>query len=216
MRTSYRVLTLLTILLVSPVIRGVAGQLVDRIVARVESDIILLSDVRTLSRYQALVQGKPESDAQILDRLIDQWIVRTEADNAHFPRPSAAAVARGMERVMAAFDSTKEYETRKKEVGLNDVEIRNLVTSQLYLSNYLESRFRPAVQIGSKDVEEFYQTAIVARAEARNQAPPALEASRQYIQEALLQRRISEQAELWLKENRSHLRVETFLKDASK
>lgn len=216
MRTRYKAAALSAILLVTLTTGAIAGQLVDRIVARVESDIILLSDIRTLSRYQALVQGKPESDTKILDRLIDQWIVRTEADNAHFPHPSDAAVARGMERVMAAFDSTKEYQTRKHEVGLSDAEIRNLVASQLYLSNYLESRFRPAVQIASKDVEEFYQTAIVARAEARNQAPPALEASREYIQEALLQRRINEQAEIWLKESRGRLRIETFLKDEAK
>lgn len=216
MRTAHRSLVLLTTLLALPPLRPLAGQLVDRIVARVESDIILLSDVRTLSRYQALVQGKPESDAKILDRLIDQWIVRTEADNAHFPYPSEAVVTRGMERVMAAFDSTQEYQTRKKEVGLSDADIRSLVSSQLYLSSYLESRFRPAVQIGSKDVEEFYETAIVARARARNQAPPALEDSREYIQEALLQRRINEQAELWLKESRARLRIETFLKDDAK
>ncbi|MBV8515185.1 MAG: hypothetical protein JO260_07775, partial [Acidobacteria bacterium] len=48
---------------------------IDRIVARVDTDIILLSDVRALQRYQQLVDGKSETDAQVLDRLIDQWIV---------------------------------------------------------------------------------------------------------------------------------------------
>ena len=51
-------------------------ELIDEIAARIESDIILLSQVRTLSRYQMLVDGKAEGDAVILDRLIDQWIVR--------------------------------------------------------------------------------------------------------------------------------------------
>jgi hypothetical protein len=216
MRIDCQRLTFLAIALALPPTRAIARQVLDRIVARVENNIILFSDVRTLSRYQALVQGKPESDAQILDRLIDQWIVRSEADNAHFPRPSETAVARGIERVMASFDSAQEYEARKKEVGLSDAEIRNLVASQLYLSSYLESRFRPAVQIGAKEVEEFYETTVVARAQARNQAPPPLEASREYIQEALLERRINEEAERWLKESRPRLRIETFLKDQPK
>ena len=34
-----------------------AQQVVDRIVARVETDIILQSDVRQLSRYQAFLDG---------------------------------------------------------------------------------------------------------------------------------------------------------------
>ena len=67
--------------------RLLAQDVIDRIVARVESDIILLSDVRALERYQQLVDGKSESDAQVLDRLIDQWIVRNEAATASFPRP---------------------------------------------------------------------------------------------------------------------------------
>src|SRR5262245_59219639 len=39
-----------------------AQELLDRIVARLENDVILLSDVRLLSRYQLLVEGKAESD----------------------------------------------------------------------------------------------------------------------------------------------------------
>ena len=56
-----------------------AQEVIDRIVVRVENDVILLSDVRLLAHYQLLVDGRSESDAEILDRLIDQWIVRSEA-----------------------------------------------------------------------------------------------------------------------------------------
>src|SRR5256885_8471272 len=62
-----------------------AQKVVDRIVARVEEEIILQSDVEQLARYQMLVDGKAESDAAILDRLIDQWIVRKEAEASRFP-----------------------------------------------------------------------------------------------------------------------------------
>ena len=65
-----------------------AQELIDRIAARVENDIILLSDVRHLGRYQMLVDGKSESEAQLLDRLIDQWVVQNEADASRFPRPT--------------------------------------------------------------------------------------------------------------------------------
>jgi hypothetical protein len=191
-------------------------ELIDRIVARVESDIVLLSEVRALSRYQQLVDGKAESDAQILDRLIDQWIVRNEADTAHFPHPSEPDVDHGVEHVQAFFASKQEYEAREKQSGLSDAEIRNIVAAQLYLSNYLESRFRPSVQVDPKEVENFYQEAVVARAKARNQTPPALDASREYIQEALVQRGINEQAERWLKESRARLRVEKSLNEGAK
>ena len=63
-------------------------EVVDRLAARIESDIILRSEVRQLGAYQQLLDGKRESDAQLLDRLIDQWIVRTEAEASRFPRPA--------------------------------------------------------------------------------------------------------------------------------
>ena len=191
-------------------------ELLDQIAARVESDIILLSEVRTLSRYQMLVDGKAETDTAILDRLIDQWIVRNEADTARFPHPTDVEIARGVEHLEASFASPDEYQARKKQSGLSDKEIQQAVAEQLYLSNYLDSRFRPAVQVDAKQVEDFYQQAVVPRAKARNQAPPPLDASREYIQEALVQRGINEQAEVWLKESRARLHVEKFLKDSGK
>jgi len=191
-------------------------ELVDQIAARVESDIILLSEVRTLSRYQMLVDGKAESDAAILDRLIDQWIVRSEADTARFPHPTDVEIAHGVEHLQASFASPEEYEGRKKQSELSDKEIRRMVAEQLYLSNYLDSRFRPAVQVDAKQVEDFYQQAVVPRAKAHNQAPPPLDASREYIQEALVQRGINDQAEVWLKESRARLHVEKFLKESGK
>ena len=191
-------------------------ELLDQIAARVESDVILLSEVRTLSRYQLLANGKSEGDAAILDRLIDQWIVRSEADTARFPHPTDVEIAHGVEHLQASFASPEEYEGRKKQSELSDREIRRMVAEQLYLSNYLDSRFRPAVQVDAKQVEDFYQQAVVPRAKAHNQAPPPLDASREYIQEALVQRGINNQAEVWLKESRARLHVEKFLKESGK
>jgi hypothetical protein len=198
--------------LIAPAAKGVPRQeVVDRLAARVEGDVILLSDVRVLARYQQLVDGKSESDAQILDRLIDQWIVRNEAETARFPRPSDDDIARGVERVQKSFPSSADYEARKKEVGLTDADIRNMVAGQLYLSNYLDSRFRPSAKVEAKDVEDFYDKAVIPRAQARGQAPPTLDAARDYIREALVQRSIDEQAERWLNESRGRVHVEKML-----
>ncbi len=193
-----------------------AQELVDRIAARVDTDIILLSDVRELSRYQLFVDGKSESDAEILDRLIDQWMVRSEAKAALFPQPSDEEVQRSLGRLKRSFSSTEEYEERKKQTGLTDEDVERMLRSQLYLSNYLDSRFRASIQIAEKDIEEFYNTRVVPRAESRGQTPPTLEAARGFIQEALVQRAINVQADRWLKESRGRLRVEKLLSESPK
>jgi hypothetical protein len=193
-----------------------AQEVVDRIAARIENDVILESELRALGRYQMLVDGKAESDAQILDRLIDQWVVRTEADASHFSRPTDAEVQREVEQLMQSFASPQEYETRKKQTGLRDSEIRAIVTSQLYLRGYLDSRFRAAVQVDAKAIEEFYQKAVVPRAQAHGQAPPSLEAASDTIQEALVQQGIDEQADRWLKESRTRLHVDKLIDEGAK
>jgi parvulin-like peptidyl-prolyl isomerase len=194
-----------------------AGQeVIDRIVARVDNDIILMSDVRALAKYQAFVDGKPEPDADILERLIDQYIVRNEAKAALFPQPSDEDVKRSLERLKRSFSSPEEFEERKKQSGLTDEDIDRMLRAQLYLSNYLDSRFRASIQIDDADIENFYKTRIVPRAESRGQTPPTLDAARGFIQEALVQRAINEQSDRWLKEARARLHIDNLLNESPK
>lgn len=193
-----------------------AQEVVDRIVAKLDTDIILLSDVRALQRYQLFVDGKAESEQDALNRLLDQWIVRNEAKAALFSQPSEEDVNRSLTRLKRSFSSPEAFDERKKQTGLSDEDIERMLRAQLYLSNYLDSRFRAAIQIDEKDIEDFYQTRIVPRAESRGQTPPTLDAARGFIQEALVQRAINEQSERWLQESRSRLRVENLLDEKSK
>jgi parvulin-like peptidyl-prolyl isomerase len=211
-----RTIRMAAFMLLSGVSLASGQQVIDRIAARIENDIILLSDVRELARYQLFLDGKSEDDAKILDRLIDQWIVRNEAAVARFPQPAKEDVARSLERLKRSFSSPDEFEQRKKQSGLSDQELQDMLSSQLYLSNYLDTRFRPAIQIEEKSVDEFYKNRVVPRAESRGQTPPTLEGARDFIQEALVQRAINEQADRWMKESRSRLRLQNLLVESSK
>lgn len=187
-----------------------AQKVIDRIAARVDDDVILLSEIRELGEYQQLVDGKSESNTQLLDRLIDQWMVRKEADTARFPQPSDADVEQSLQRLKDSFASPQEYEDRRKQAGLTEGEVRRIVDLQLYLNNYLDSRFRPLVHVDQKAIEKFYNNRVVARAKARGQAPPSLEAASDSIQEALTQQGIDQQADRWLKESRARIQVQRF------
>jgi len=191
-------------------------EIVDRIVARIENDIILLSDVKTLESYQKLVDGKSEPDDQILERLVNQWIVRTEAEASRFPHPAGLELTRALAALRKSYGSDEDFEKQRRESGLSNQELREEMGLQLYLSNYLESRFRPTVHINPQAVEDFYGREIVARARARGQEPPSLEAARESIQEALTQLEINEQADQWLKESRARLRIEKILEKEAK
>jgi len=188
-------------------------KVVDRVVARVEEDIILQSDVEQLARYQLLVDGKSESEEQILDRLIDQWIVRKEAEASHFPGPLKADVDRGLQRLERSFAKKDDFDAQREKAGISEAELRQIVTAQAYLSNYLDSRFRPTVQVDEQAIQDFYNQALIPRAKARGQEPPSFDAARDLIQEVLTQRGINEQADKWLKESRTRLSITKFLNE---
>jgi len=190
-----------------------AQELLDRIVARLENDVILLSDVRLLSRYQLLVEGKAESDSEILDRLIDQWIVRNEANIAQTPPPSDADIDRAVQRLIQGFSSKEDFEARRKLAALSESDVRRITAEQLFLNSYLDSRFRPTVQVTEQAIQDFYKNSLLPRARARGTIPPTFDAAHDYIQEALVQRGINEQADRWLKEGHARLHVTKMLEE---
>ena len=207
---------LLPILLLIAATACFAQEVVDRIAARVDVDVILFSEIRALSRYQMFVDGKSESDRQILERLIDQWIVRNEANVSRIAQPSDEEVERSMTRLKRSFSSAEEFDERRRQSGLSEEEVRRMLRSQLYLSNYLDSRFRPSIQIDDKAIQEFYEKRVIPRAQSRGQNPPTLEAAHDFVQEALVQRAINDQADKWLKESRVRVRLEILLTEGQK
>src|ERR1017187_7636845 len=76
-----------------------SGRVVDRIVARIEDDIILQSQVRELGAFQQLIEGHAESDDRLLSELIEQWVVQTEATASHFPSTAQSEVSRETARL---------------------------------------------------------------------------------------------------------------------
>src|SRR5215470_10072528 len=101
----------------------IAQKVVDRVVARVEEEIILQSDVEQLARYQLLVDGKSESEAQILDRLIDQWIVRKEAEASRFPPAGESNIEREMRRLERSFAKKEDFAAQREKAGLSEAEL---------------------------------------------------------------------------------------------
>src|SRR3989441_2747990 len=123
-------------------------------------------------------------------------------------------VERELEKTRSALGPPERFAARLRESGLQDAALRRLVRGQLYLTNYLDSRFRPAVQISPQAIEDYYQKTVVPYAQARGETPPSLDAARDSIREALIQRGIDEQADRWLKETRVRVHIEKRIESA--
>jgi parvulin-like peptidyl-prolyl isomerase len=182
---------------------------VDRIVARVEDDIILQSQVRELGAFQQLIDGHSESDDKLLEELIEQWMVETEATGSHFPQPAQSEVDRELARLKEHFASPELYASRLGELGLSADQVRQLLTRQIYIERYVDYKFRPSVLIEPADIETYYQKEFLPELAKNNQPAPGRAAVEEQIRELLIQRGISDLTAKWLDDTKSRLKIET-------
>jgi parvulin-like peptidyl-prolyl isomerase len=182
--------------------------LVDAIAARVEDDIITESEVRELSAFQVLVEGQPKPRNKVIDELIDQWIVRAEANAALFPHPADVEVSREFERLQQQFKTPEALNARLRELGLDERAVRRLLRQELFLTRFLDYRFRPTEKVDQKQIEDYYHQELAPQLAARSQPVPPLKEVENQIRELLIQREINDRATRWLDDSRSRLKID--------
>lgn len=187
---------------------ALAPQTVDGVAARIEDDIIAESEVRELAAFQQLVEGRAKPRAELIRELAEQWIVRGDANTAKFPRPSQADVDHAYSALVKQFKSPGEFQARCAAAGLTEAGVRRMLGEQLYLSRFIDFRFRPAAQISDQDVDKYYQEEFAPQLKARGDPVPPLEDVDDTIREVLIQRAISARAAKWLDEMRDRLKID--------
>jgi hypothetical protein len=185
-----------------------AAQQVDGVAARIEDDIITESEVRELGAFQMLVDGKSKPRAELIRELSEQWLIRSEASATKYAQPPAADVDRAYAEFVKQFPSPEEFQKRRASAGLTEAAVRRTVAQQLYLSRFIDYRFRPEAQVSDEQVEAYYRDEFSGQLKARNEAVPALDDVEDTIREVLIQRAISERAAKWLNDSRDRLKID--------
>jgi parvulin-like peptidyl-prolyl isomerase len=213
MRRGITIFVLLLAVAQAPQASGGAGspqsaRVVDRIVARIEDDIILQSQVRELGALQQLIEGRAESDEKLVEELIEQWVVQTEASASHFPQPAQSEVDRELQRLQGNFGGPEKYKARLNELGLSATQVRQLLSRQIYVERYVDYKFRPSVQIELAEIDAYYKKELLPELAKKNQPAPSQNAVEEQIREVLTQRRISDLTGKWLDDTKSRLKIE--------
>jgi len=191
-----------------PANAGEGARTVDGVAARIEDDILTESEVRELAAFQQLVDGHAKTRSELIRELADQWIVRGEANTAKFPRPTPADVDRAYAELVKQFPSPEEFQKRCSIAGLTEAAVRRMLEQQLYLSHFIDYRFRTSAQVSDQQVETYYRDEFAPQLKTRGQPVPTLEDVEDTIREVLIQRAISERAAKWLDDTREHLKID--------
>ena len=211
-------LILLLALVFTPALR--AGEVIDRIVAVVNGNVILESQLEDDLCFEALSEGrslKPLGDegrVSALNHLIDQELLREQMQGSEMHRPSAEQVQKRIEEIRKAHsgaDSDSAWQAILAGYGLNEKELELRVARQLALLREADVRLRPSVQIENDRIAAYYRDIFLPQLHQAG-APdvPLAEVSSQ-IREILTQQKIDELFDAWLQSLRKDSKVRTLL-----
>ena len=154
-------------------------------------------------------RGQPLQIPRRVDsRLAGEWIVRGEADGAKYPSPTNDDIENAYTRLAGQFASPGEFQKRMAAAGLSEAAVRRMLGQQLYLSRFLDYRFRPSAQVDQKQIETYYQEEFAPQLKERGQPVPPLDAVADTMREVLVQRAITDRANQWIDETRTGLKID--------
>jgi peptidyl-prolyl cis-trans isomerase SurA len=193
-----------------------AGQVIDRIVATVNGHIILQSDWDEALCYEALLNGKAlnqftdDDRREVIDRLIDQELLREQMKSAAFEHASEAEAAARVAEARKHYPEAATDEGWKlvlSRFGLSEKDLAVHVQQQIDLMRLVDAHLRPAVQIDSKSIEAYYREKFVPhlKPSIAPEVPPADVAAK--IRELLTEEKVSELMVSWLQSLRSESKV---------
>jgi hypothetical protein len=186
---------------------------IDRVVASVDGAPITQSDVETEYRTEVFLEDArvpsmlPDAKtlSQILERLIDQKMLMGEAAAEH---TDSAASQQRAEQTLAdlrnQFSGEEAFQVALRSLGLNEQDLLARIEEQERILRVVDQRMRPLVSVAHNEIEAYYRTTFLPEwAKKSKESAPALADVEAQIQEILVQRKIDQQLEVWLKELRA-------------
>lgn len=195
------------------------GSIVDRIVATVNGDLIMESDVEEEERFTKLypygvAEGKPLRE-QAITRLIDRTLIQQQL--AGFPQVPVTEEQVNKDETdlrkdlpaCAHADCTTDAGWMKflTGAGFTEAELRNRIRQRSQVLHFIEQRFRTGVRISDHQIEDFYNKTMLPEYAKQKATAPPLDSVRDRISELLLQQQVSSLLDDWLKTLRDSGRV---------
>ncbi len=201
----------------APTMPVVNGPELDRIVAIVNDDLVLDSDVSEEQRFEELqpigLSGAPRvfDRNRAVERLIDRALILQQANMEPGLEVSdgeldkeIAALRKDLPGCKGAACSTDAGWNRYlSEHGFTPEAFRDRWRQRMEVLAFIEERFRSGARISQADIKKYYDTVMLPEYERQHVAAPKLEVLSERIQQVLLQQQVTALLSDWLKQLRA-------------
>lgn len=183
-----------------------APALVDRILAVVDEDPILASEVDQVVGLGLVERRAGEDDTalrrRVLDGLIEQRLRYHEVDRFGLAQVPVGVIEEHYRSIRDRFPSAEAFRARLGELGLDEDAVRQLVARQLSVLTFVEERLGARVFVGADEIRAYYETTLVPEVRRGGQPAPAIEEVRERIRGILKDERLNREIATWTEELR--------------
>jgi peptidyl-prolyl cis-trans isomerase SurA len=199
-----------------------AGELLDRIVATVNTHVILQSDWDDEVRFEAFMSGRKPEDVTVeqrkaaLNRLVDQEILREQMRLADLKPTCADAIKKQIDDLkneQLGEHPGQSWETTLSRYQLTDKTVERHVAAELEQFQLVDLRFRSSIQVSAAEVDKYYREQIIPKLPASD--PLSLNDAAPKIREILIQEKINQLLNAWLETLRSQAQIQILSADHS-
>lgn len=185
------------------------GIVLDRVVAVVNGDVVLESDVDEERRFEMIqpYRGLGEfSRERAVQRLVDRALILQQAAL----QPEVAVSDKGLDdqlaRLRKDIPACKEYHCETDagwqrylgEHGFTEPEFRDRWRKRMELLRFIEVRFRNGIHITDDEIKDYYEKTMLPEYARQKVTPPKLDAISQRIEEVMLQQQVGNLLRDWL------------------
>ncbi len=211
------VVSLMCLSLCLSTVEARAQELMERILAVVDDDPILLSEVD-----RALVLGIAESEEgeperlarrRTLDWLIEQRLRFHEVERYGFSSVPEFLVDQQVQAIQERIGSPDRYQERLEVLGLDELSLQQLLARQIQVVTFVEERLGPRIFVGLSDIADYYENHVVPRLEAEAKSIPPIEELREPIRALLKEERLNQELLRWTEELRGKAEVLDFFEE---
>ena len=184
------------------------AEIIDRIAVTVDRKVITESEILRQIRITAFLNGEEpdfssENKRRTAERLVEQALIRREIDTSRYTTGTETASQPLYENVRERFGSAAGYETALAKYGITNQEVKAALEWQATLLEFIEVRFRPAVQVPEAEIRQYYESEVLSKA---GQQPP-FEAAREQVEAILTQQYVAHALDRWLGQARTLTRI---------
>ena len=185
--------------------------LVDRVVAIVNGDTVLHSD---LIRARSLgTKLENVSDRELLDRMIDERLRLHEIERFESVAVPLDEIELQVELLRERLGGQEVLASTLDEAGMSLEDLRETFVRQLLIMNYVDERLGARVFVDLDDVRKYYEEEVVPPLRQAGGELPPLANVQEQIRGLLRERRLDAEIESWTQELRQQADIQDLLEE---